>query len=101
MGVIAAAFGIQAALRLHAEESAPRLEAVLATATGRIRWALGLLSVAVLGPVVLTLVFGLAVGAAHAAQTGATSNIGAAMAGELVQLPAIWVSSASSWRSTG
>ncbi len=91
MGVIVAAFGIQAALRLHAEETSLRLEAILGTATGRARWAVSHTSVAVVGPLLLALVFGFAVGAANAAQTGALGDLGGAVLGALVQLPAIWV----------
>lgn len=91
MGLFAAAFGIQAALRLHAEETSLRLEPLLATATGRVRWSLGHIGVAVLGPVALAVVFGLAVGTANAAKTGAPEEVLRALSGALVQLPAIWV----------
>ena len=91
MAIVAAAFGIQAALRLHAEETSLRLEAVLATATERTRWALSHTTVAVLGPVLLVLVFGLGVGAANSIHTGAMGGLGDTVVGALVQLPAIWV----------
>jgi ABC-2 type transport system permease protein len=91
MGVVAAAFGVQAALRLHGEETSLRLEAVLGTAVGRVRWIVSHTSVALLGPVALVAVFGLAVGAANAAQTGAAGDLAGALTGALVQLPAIWV----------
>lgn len=91
MGIMGAAFGIQAALRMHAEETSLRLESVLATATSRVRWSLGQLSVAVVGPVILASVFGLAVGVANATHTGVPADVARALAGALVQLPAIWV----------
>jgi ABC-2 type transport system permease protein len=91
MGVITAAFAVQSALRMHAEETSLRLEPVLATATSRARWALGHLSVALLAPVVLVALFGLAVGAANAARTGVRADVSGALEGALVQLPAVWV----------
>ena len=91
MGIGGAAFGVQAALRMHAEETSLRLEPVLATATGRTRWAASHVTVAVGGPLVLALVAGAAVGAANAAQTGSTADLGRAVLGALVHLPAIWV----------
>ena len=91
MAVFAAAFGIQATLRLHGEETSLRLESLLATATDRIRWASSHTGVAVLGPLALLTVSGLAVGAANAAQTGEPRELGRALAGALVYLPATWV----------
>lgn len=91
MGIGGAAFGVQAALRMHGEETSLRLEPVLATATGRLRWAASHLSLAFAGPVVLAAVAGVAVGAANAAQTGDGADLAEAVLGALVHLPAIWI----------
>ncbi len=91
MGVIAAAFGIQAAMRLRSEETALRAEPLLATAVGRTRWALGHITIAVLGTTLLLVSAGLAAGLAHAAQTRDAGQVGRVLAGALVQLPAAWV----------
>lgn len=92
MGVVAAAYGVQAAMRLHVEESSLRLEAVLATGTRRERWLASHTVVALVGSIVLALAFGLAVGAANALRTGAPGDVVRALSGALVQLPAVWVS---------
>jgi ABC-2 type transport system permease protein len=91
MGVFTAAFGVQAALRAHGEETSIRLEAILATGADRTRWLLSHTSIALLGPLVLLLVAGVAVGAANAAKTGEPADLGNALVGALVHLPAVWV----------
>jgi len=91
VGVIASAFGIQAAMRLRAEEAAQRAEPVLATAVGRVRWALSHVILAMAGTALLVLVGGLAAGISHAAHTGEGRQVGRVLAGALVQLPAALV----------
>jgi ABC-2 type transport system permease protein len=91
MAVIGTAFGIQAVLRMYAEETSLRLEGLLATGASRPAWFLGCASAALLGPLLLALVSGLAVGAANAAQTGDPGEVGRVLAGALAQLPAVWV----------
>jgi len=68
-----------------------RLEAVLATGTGRTRWAVSHTSLALLGPLLLMLLAGLAIGAAHATQTGDPADVGRVVLAALVQVPAAWV----------
>jgi ABC-2 type transport system permease protein len=91
-GLVVAAYTVQSTLRLRAEESAGRLEPLLATRTGRIRWALGHLTFAVLGTALLLAVAGAAGGLAYGAQIG---DVGGQMwellVGALVQAPAAWV----------
>ncbi len=48
-GLVAAAYAISVVLRLRSEETGDLAEPVLATATGRIRWALSQIAVAVVG----------------------------------------------------
>ncbi|MEV6619877.1 ABC transporter permease [Amycolatopsis sp. NPDC051106] len=81
-GLAAAGYAVQATLKLRAEETAGRAEPLLATAVGRIGWALAHLTFAVLGSAFLLAVTGLATGAAVGA-----SLVPAALA----QLPAVWV----------
>jgi ABC-2 type transport system permease protein len=81
-GLAAAGYAVQATLKLRAEEASGRAEPVLATATGRIGWALGHLAFAVLGPAFVLAVTGLA--------TGLTSGV-ALVPAALAQLPAVWV----------
>ncbi|WP_372666572.1 ABC transporter permease [Amycolatopsis kentuckyensis] len=81
-GLAAAGYAVQATLKLRTEEAAGRAEPVLATATGRIGWALGHLAIALLGSAFLLAVTGLATGLAYGA-----SLVPAALA----QLPAVWV----------
>ena len=66
MGVLAAAFGVSAANHLRSEESAGHTEALLATATTRIRWASSHFVFALAGVAVLMLLAGVSIGAGAA-----------------------------------
>jgi ABC-2 type transport system permease protein len=90
-GLIIAAYGVHAALRIRSEETAQRAEPVLATGVGRLRWAVGYLLVAIAGTTCLALTAGLSAGAARAIQTGHVGDLLSVIAGSLVQLPAVWV----------
>jgi ABC-2 type transport system permease protein len=68
-----------------------RADLVLSTPTGRQRWALGHLLVAVVGSGILMLASGLGVGLAHAVQSGDQSVFGADLLAAVVRLPAVWV----------
>jgi len=91
MGVVASAYGVQAAMRLRAEEAALRAEPLLATAVTRVRWAVGHVVVAVAGTTVVMAVAGLGSGAAHAAQVGDAAQVGRVFGAALAHLPAAWV----------
>lgn len=90
-GVIASAFGIQAALRLHAEEDGGRLEPLLATATTRRRWAASHVVIALAGTAALLAAGGLAAGVTYSLQAGDSSLVWPVLQGALVQLPAACV----------
>lgn len=90
-GILAAAFGIQATMRLHAEESAQRAQPLLATAVGRMRWAGSHLAMALGGSVTLLLLVGIGAGAARAADTGDIGEVARIVGAALVQVPAAWV----------
>ncbi|POM26674.1 ABC-2 family transporter protein [Actinomadura rubteroloni] len=86
LGLIAAAYAVSAALRPRTEETAQRAEPLLATGTGRLRWAASHLAFAVLGPAVALTVAGAVTGLVH--DPGSAGRLtGAALA----QLPAVWL----------
>ena len=91
-GLVAAAYAISVVLRLRTEETGGQAEPVLATATGRIRWALSHITVAVAGAALLLAVAGVAAGLGYGLRTGSAGPelarmIGAAMG----QLPSALV----------
>lgn len=91
-GLTAAAYTVQATTRLRAEEGAGRLEPLLATRVGRIRWALSHLVFAWLGTALLLAVFGAAAGLVYGAQVhDVGGQLTRLIAAALVQLPAAWV----------
>ena len=89
--IFVSAFGIHVAMRLRAEEIGGRAEAMLATATSRVRWAVSHVAAAIAGTTVLVLVAGLSAGVSFgvAVEDGARGLevFGAATA----YLPAVWV----------
>lgn len=89
--VIASAYGIQAVMRLHHEESSLRAEPLLATPVSRLRWALSHIVIALGGVAVLLVSAGLLAGTVHAAQVGDAALVGKVLTGALVQVPAAWV----------
>lgn len=88
MAILAAGYAIQAARRLDAEESGQRSEILLATATGRLRWAAGHLVFAFVGPALLLAVGALAAAATSGEAGRQTSRL---LGAGLAQLPAVWV----------
>src|SRR5262249_9248837 len=92
VGLTVAASPVQAALRLRAEESAGRVEPLLATRVGRIQWAASHLFFAVVGTAVLLVAAGLGGGLAYGGQIGDVGGqVGRLIEACLVQLPAVWV----------
>lgn len=92
LGMIVAAYAIQAVLRLRAEEASGRAEPVLATAVGRLRWAGSHLAFSVLGPAVALTAAGAAAGLAHGLNTGDVGReLPRVLGAAAVQLPAVWV----------
>ncbi|MQA12040.1 MAG: ABC transporter permease [Pseudonocardiaceae bacterium] len=91
-GMVTAVFGVQAALRMRAEESATRVEPLLANAVSRLRWNASHLMVAFVGSGWILLVAGLAMGLAHGLRTGDVPGaVGDVLTGSMAQLPATWV----------
>jgi ABC-2 type transport system permease protein len=91
LALVAAAYTIQATLRLRAEETSGRAEPLLATATSRTSWALSHALVALGGTLGLMLVTGIAAGIGHAAQTGEVSDFFRVLGVAVLQVPAAWV----------
>ncbi|MFI5938378.1 ABC transporter permease [Actinoplanes sp. NPDC051494] len=90
LGLIAAAYAVQATLRLRDEEAAGHAELVLAT--GRLRWAASHLVFSLLGPAVALLAGGAACGLAAGLATGDVGHeVPAVLGGAAAQLPAVWV----------
>ncbi len=88
-GLVAAAYGVSAVLRLRAEETAGRADPVLAGSVGRARWGLSHLVVAFAGAAVLLAVAGIATGLGYGLAVGGAGGETARMLGAgLAQLPA-------------
>ena len=92
LALLAAAYAIQATLRLRSEETSGRAEPVLATAVGRLQWAGSHLVFSFLGSAAALLAAGLTTGLTYGLDSGHVGRelvrvLGAAT----VQLPAVWV----------
>jgi len=91
-GLVAAAYAVSVILRLRTEETGDRAEPVLATATGRVRWALSHIAVAVAGAALLLAVAGVAAGLAYGLRAGsAGSQVVTMLGAALGQLPSVLV----------
>ena len=93
IGAIAtSAQGIQAAVRARAEETSGRLEPILATSVGRVRWNGGYVLFALGGPALTMLVVGLVGGLSYG---GSSHEIGKQVprivGAALATVPAIWL----------
>ncbi|MEV6416883.1 ABC transporter permease [Kribbella sp. NPDC051718] len=92
LGLLASAFGIQAALRLRSEETALRAEPLLATGVTRYQWLASHVLMALLGTGALILVGGLGSGISSGASLHNMSRqLPRMLAAAAVQLPAIWL----------
>jgi ABC-2 type transport system permease protein len=91
-GLLVGAYAVQAALRLRSEEARSRVEPVLATAVGRLRWVASHLAFALLGPAVALAAAGLAGGLVYGVSVGdVAGELPRVLAGAMVQLPAVWI----------
>jgi ABC-2 type transport system permease protein len=90
--MLASLYGIQATLRMRTEETAVRLEPLLATRVGRLRWAGSHLVFAFLGTALLVLVGGVLLGLTNGLRAGDVgASVGHLLPAVLVQVPAAWV----------
>jgi ABC-2 type transport system permease protein len=91
-GLVVAAYTVQSMLRMRAEESSGRVEPLLATRVGRIRWAASHLVFSVFGTALLLGVAGAMAGLAYGAQLhDVGGQVGRLTGAMLAQLPAAWV----------
>jgi ABC-2 type transport system permease protein len=91
-GLVAAGYAVSVILRLRTEETGDQAELVLATATGRIRWALSHIAIAVGGSALLLALAGLAAGLGYGVRIGSAGARAATMTGAaLAQWPAVLV----------
>jgi ABC-2 type transport system permease protein len=91
-GLVAAGYAVSVILRLRTEETGSQAELVLAAATGRIRWALSHIAVAVAGSALLLAVAGVATGLGYGLRIGSAGTWAATMTGAaLAQLPPVLV----------
>jgi ABC-2 type transport system permease protein len=88
IGAMAAGYAVQVLLRLRAEETSGLAEAVLSTATGRLRWLGGHLIVAVAGALLLLVLAGISMSLMYGLSSDDASGKPADLIGAaLVQLP--------------
>ncbi|MEU2613084.1 ABC transporter permease [Micromonospora sp. NPDC007271] len=91
-GLAAAGYGVQAALRMRSEEAGGRAEPLLATGVHRSTWLLSHVVFALLGPVVVLAVTGLAAGLTYGLSVHDVPGELPRMVGAgLAQVPAAWV----------
>lgn len=86
-GALAAGFAVQTLLRLRSEETSGHAEAILATATGRARWAGAHLVTAIGGTTAFLVASGAAMGLADLAVGGGV-GVGPLVGAGLAQVPA-------------
>jgi ABC-2 type transport system permease protein len=92
LGLIAAAYAVQALLRVRDEEGAGSAELVLTTGTSRLGWLASHLVFAFLGPVLALAVSGAVAGLVHGLASGDVGGeVTAVLGGVLAQVPAVWV----------
>jgi ABC-2 type transport system permease protein len=91
-GMIAAVYAVQATLRMRSEETAVRLEPLLATRVQRLRWAASHLVFSLFGSTLLLAVAGVAAGLLHGLRVSDVSGqVPAVLGATMAQLPAVWV----------
>ncbi|HEX3604392.1 MAG TPA: ABC transporter permease [Candidatus Dormibacteraeota bacterium] len=91
-GLAAAAYAVLATLRMRTEQSAGRVEPLLATAVSRRRWAWSHLAFTLLGSAVLLATAGFAIGLGDGLRGGDLGgDLGLVFQAGLAQLPAAWV----------
>ena len=87
-----AIYAILATLRLRSEEDEMHVDLLLAGPVDRIRWALGHISIAILGSALLLIIYGLTTGFTYGLTTGNVSyTLPRVLAASLAYLPAIIV----------
>jgi ABC-2 type transport system permease protein len=83
-GLVAAAFGVSAVLRLHAEETAGRADPTLSGVPGRIRWGFSHMLVAIAGTAALLAIAGVATGLGYGLRASGTGGV--TVGGEVLRM---------------
>lgn len=91
VGIFISVYGIQAVMRLRAEEAAQRAEPLLATGVGRVRWAASHITIALAGTTLIVAAGGLTSGLSYGATVHDMGQVGRLLGAALVQLPAAWL----------
>jgi len=91
MAVVVTVYGMQAAMRLRAEETGLRAEPMLATPVTRIPWVWSHLTIALAGSAALMAIAGLSAGLTSAAQVDIPHQFWRVVEAAIIQVPAIWV----------
>jgi ABC-2 type transport system permease protein len=89
LALLAGAYAASSAARLTSEETAGRLEVLLATGLSRTRWMLGTLAVTALGSVAVLLAGGLGMSTSYAVATSDAGQVVRLAALQLVYAPAV------------
>lgn len=90
LALAATAGTLTSTLRLTAEESAGRVEPILATPIGRPRWMLSQLVAPVTAGLVVPVAGGLGVGISYAVLTGDAGELSRMVGGAVAHVPAVW-----------
>jgi ABC-2 type transport system permease protein len=92
LGVLAAAYAVQAMLRVRDEESSGQAEVVLSTGVSRSRWLSSHAVFAFGGPAAALVAGGAVTGLVHGLASGdVAGELAAVTVGTLAQVPAVWV----------
>ena len=91
MAMVVTIHAVQLMLRLRAEETGSHAEQVLATAVSRRRFAVSHLGPALVGPLVLMALTGVAAGVPYAVISGNGGQVRRVLASAVLFVPAMWV----------
>jgi ABC-2 type transport system permease protein len=91
LAIVAGGAAVQITLRMRTEESAGRVEPLLATPTSRAGWMGSHLSLAFGGSAIIVLAGGLGTGATYAVVIGDAGQVPRLLLAALGQVPAVWV----------
>jgi len=91
LALITGGFAVSSVLRLRTEESSGRVEALLATAVPRARWASSHLAVALGGSALIMVLSGLGMGLTYGISAGDMGQVGRLVGAALAFIPALWV----------
>ncbi len=91
LALIGTGYALQSVLRLRSEEASLHAEALLATPTSRLRWALSHLALAFGGVLVLLALTGVTLGASYSLAGGPPGATYRALATLVLYAPAVWV----------